>query len=184
MQQDLTLILGPMKSGKSYELISHFAPLQYTDIPNAVFQPARNIRDETIWSRSGVTFAAEKITSLDKIIDRGLKVIGIDEVHMFPAKEAEAVQKLLEQGTSIFICGLDMDYRGKMYDIVKRLLELAPQEVRYKRAVCEVCRQPEAVYTQIVKGKRPVTEGLPPVIPEDGTYSYFPVCRTCHVRAA
>ena len=57
----LTLILGPMKSGKSYDLISYFAPLRYTDIPFAVYQCKKNVRDVAVQSRNGSLLDAKKI---------------------------------------------------------------------------------------------------------------------------
>ena len=176
---DLTLILGPMKSGKSFDLISHFAPLQYTDLRFALFQSSRNVRDETVWSRSGAGLAARKVANLRSLLREDLEVVGVDEIHMFSAKDVAILKTLLNQGTRVVASGLDMDYRGKMFGVVRKLLELGPAEVRYKRAVCEVCRQPEAIYTQVLRGKEPVVEGIPSVIPEDGTYSYMPVCRGC-----
>jgi thymidine kinase len=65
---------------------------------------------------------------------------------------------------------------------VKRLLELGPGVVRYRRAVCEVCRKPNATHTQVYVGTEPLVEGAPPVLPEDGTYVYKPVCRQCFVQ--
>lgn len=179
---DFTLILGPMKSGKSYDLISQLAPLQYTDIPFGVFHSTRNVRDETVMSRNGAKLVGEKISRLSTIDASKYKVIGIDEVHMFEPEDATAISQWLNDDICVVCSGLDMDYRGNLFDIIQRLLELGPHEVHYKRAVCEVCRQPNAVYTQVFHNGIPVTSGLPPVLPEDGTYTYQPVCRQCFKR--
>ena len=80
---ELTLILGPMKSGKSFDLISHFAPLKYTNIPFALYQSAKNVRDAEIWSRNGISLEAKKVHDLSETLASCAKVIGIDEVHMF-----------------------------------------------------------------------------------------------------
>jgi thymidine kinase len=180
---DLTLILGPMKSGKSFDLISCFAPLQYATIPFAVYLSAKHVRDETVWSRNGITIEAQKIKSLNQLLDRPVAVVGVDEVHMFPPHEIAVLEILLKHGTRVVVSGLDMDYRGKLFGTTRRLMELGPGEVRYKRAVCEVCRQPDALYTQVFRGEEPVVSGVPSVIPEDGTYRYVPVCRKCFVHS-
>ncbi len=179
---DLTLIFGPMKSGKSYELISHFAPLQYTDIPFGLFHSVRNVRDQAITSRNGATLIGQKIKSLKSIVGHNYQLVGIDEVHMFEPEDVAIVADLLKNGTAVLCSGLDMDYRGELFETVKRLLELGPKEVRYKRSVCEVCRQPNAVYTQVFNQGQPIITGLPSVLPEDGTYTYEPVCRDCFRR--
>jgi thymidine kinase len=179
---DLTLILGPMKSGKSFELISRFSPLQYSDVKYGLYQSDRNVRDAGIASRGGTTITATKIPTLAVLLDNDDEMVGIDEVHMFPPEEADVVAALLGRGTQVFASGLDMDYRGRMFDVVKRLLELGPHDVYYRRAVCEVCRRPHATHTQVFRNGQPLVEGVPSVIPEDGTYEYKPVCRACFVQ--
>jgi len=180
---NLTLILGPMKSGKSFELISRFAHLKYAQIPFALFNSSKNVRDKNVFSRNGgLELEAKKVESLSEIKADGLKIIGIDEIHMFDEKDALTVEEFLKQGVEIVVSGLDNDYRGKMFKIVRRLLELGPSQVIYRRAVCERCKIPEAVYTQILKDDEPLLEGLAAVVPEDGRYVYQPLCRHCFVK--
>lgn len=179
---DLILILGPMKSGKSYELISYFAPLSYTNIKFGLYQSKRNVRDSFVQSRNGARLEARKIASLKEILAEDMEVVGIDEIHMFKVEDIEAIETLLKRGVKVIISGLDTDYQGKLFDTVMRLMELGPREIKFRRAVCERCRSPQAIYTQIVKDDEPITTGLPPVVPDDGTYKYVSVCRDCFVR--
>ena len=172
-----------MKSGKSFDLISHFAPLKYTDIPHILYQSARNVRDEHISSRNGVIIESKKINTLADALDKNFSVVGVDELHMFDPKDVPVVAELLKRGVKVIAAGLDTDYTGKMFDVVKGFLELGPKEVRYKRAVCELCRQPAAVYSQVFSKGVPLTGGMPPVIPDDGTFTYQPVCRQCFVKS-
>jgi thymidine kinase len=60
---------------------------------------------------------------------------------------------------------------------------MGPREVKYKRAVCEVCKSPDAIHTQVYHKEKPLTGGAPSIIPEDGTYMYLAVCRKCFVSA-
>jgi thymidine kinase len=181
---ELTLILGPMKSGKSFELINHFAPLKYTNASFALFQSARNVRDGRIESRNGSGLEAVKVQSLAEALAKDYTVIGIDEVHMFPESDVEVIQTLLLKGTRVVAAGLDMDYQGKLFGIIQKLLELGPKEIRIKRAACEQCRKLDAMYTQVLLNKKPLTSasGMPSVIPEDGTFTYQAMCRECFVR--
>ncbi len=178
----LTLILGPMKSGKSFDLISHFSPLQYTTSKFALYQPERNIRDTGIESRSGLFIQAKKIKSLQEILNEDLSLVGIDEIHMFEPSDARYIGELLSRGTDVIVSGLDTDYRGELFDMTKKLFELGPREVKYKRAVCNDCKNFTAVYTQIYTSGKPLMGGMPPVIPDDGTFTYEPLCRKCFVR--
>lgn len=179
---DLTVIMGPMKSGKSYDLISFFAPLKYTAIPYALYQSARHVRDEQVQSRNGSLLSAQRIYSLTEVLGNGCRIIGIDEMHMFPAHEVLVIDKLLRMGVKVIVSGLDLDYQGKMFEVMRTLLELGPKEVRYKRAVCELCKSPDAIYSQVLKDNLPLLEGMPSVIPDDGTYSYKATCRFCFVK--
>lgn len=178
----LTLILGPMKSGKSLEIVRRFGHLPYSTTRFALYQPRRNVRDDQVSSRSGASLAASKITRLREILPTEAHVVGIDEVHMFRPTEVAAVRQLLNKGISVVAAGCDMDYRGRLFTTVRRLLELGPTEVVYRQAVCERCRTPHAVYTQIVHHGEPVLRGLPAVVPEDGTYHYQPMCRRCFIK--
>lgn len=178
---ELSLILGPMKSGKSFDLISYFAPLRFTKKKFALFQSDRNVRDGQIESRNGAFLAAQKISSFADVVGAGYEIIGIDEIHMFAPEEAENIKKILLGGTRVIAAGLDLDYKGKMFEVVKKLFELAPGQVKYRRAVCEKCLEHDAIYSQVYNKGVPITDGMPPVIPDDGTYTYAPLCRSCFV---
>ncbi len=179
---NLTLILGPMKSGKTLELISRISPLKFMPVKFALFQPIRNVRDADVESRVGAALAGKKVKSLKEILDFDLEIVGIDEAHMFLPEDIAAVERLLRRQTQVIVSGLDLDYKGKLFDTVSRLIELGPREIIYKRSVCEKCFKYNGVYTQIFKNDDPVVEGLPPVVPDDGTYQYKPVCRDCFAR--
>lgn len=176
---ELTLILGPMKSGKSFELINYFISLEKKNVFFGLYQSSRNVRDEKIWSRNGIEINAKKIDNLSEIKKEDVEVVGIDEIHMFPVEDARIIKDLLEKGIKIIIAGLDTDYQGKMFLIVRELLDLKPGRVEYKKAICEICRKEEAIYTQIFRDKELVLDGLSPVVPDDGTYIYKSVCKNC-----
>ncbi len=180
--EKLILILGPMKSGKSFELISFFSPLRYSKEKFSLYHSLKNIRDKKISSRTGLDIESQKIKSLSEI-NANLDIIGIDEVHMFPPEEVKYIEDLLKKGKKFIISGLDLDYQGKLFETVKKLLELGPDRVIYKKAFCEICQEPEASFTQIVdKNGRPVLEGLETVVPDDGTFVYRSVCRKHFVK--
>jgi len=171
-----------MKSGKSYDLISFFAPLKYTTIPFALFQSSKHVRDQQITSRNGASLEAKQVLNLEEALKNEYKVIGVDETHMFTLEDVEIIDQLLKKQIKIILSGLDLDYRGKMFPVIQALFELGPKEVRYRRAVCEVCKSPEAMYTQVLSGVVPIISGMPSVLPDDGAYSYRAVCKNCFVR--
>lgn len=180
----LTLILGPVKSGKSLELISRIAPYEFADKKVLYLQPTKNVREDDIVSRSGLQVKARKIASLQDVRDDKADVIGIDETFMFDPEDTTVIKTWLHDGKEIILSSLDLNYRGRLVDVVIKLLELKPELIIYKKAVCEACKSYDAVYTQILEQNGSVvTDGLPTVTPEDGTYVYEPRCRDCFVAA-
>src|SRR3989338_3889238 len=119
---DLTLILGPMNGGKTYELISFFAPLSYTNIKYCLYQSARNVRDSFIESRNGAQLKAKKIARLSEILSDDVEVVGIDEIHMFEEADVPAIEALLRRGVRVVASGLDTDYQGKLFIIIAKLI--------------------------------------------------------------
>jgi thymidine kinase len=178
----LTLITGPMKSGKSLELIARVAPYEFARKRVIYIQPKRDTREEGISSRLGLNTKAERVASL-RNIKTDADVIGIDEVHMFDAEDADIVERWLKDGKEVLASGLDLDYRSQLTPMVKRLIELGPELTISKPAVCEVCLQYTAAFTQILQKGKPVLDGLPAIVPEDGTYVYEARCRNCFAKA-
>lgn len=177
----LKLILGPMASGKSLELISNFSSLRYTTIKYGLFQSALNVREDEVKSRDGVSLPAQKIKSIGEILKDDYEVVGIDEGHMFMESDIKYVKELLTNGTDVIVSMLAMDYRGEMMKMAKLFLELGPIEVKFKAAACSECHKPGAAHTQIFyrDSGEPVLGDLPQIIPDDGSYIYRPVCLKC-----
>jgi thymidine kinase len=184
----LTVIFGPMCSGKSLELIHIFSKLKYTERSFKLIQPIANVRDEKLYSRQGASLESEKIKELPDIEKYSLvEFLGIDEFHMFETstmrearEQVKIILKLLNKGVKVYVSGLDLNHQGKMFNIIRALLELGPNEVHMKSSVCTKCQNMDAVYSQILtKDRKPVTHKLPLINPDDGTYLYEPRCRHC-----
>lgn len=177
---DLILILGPMKSGKSLTLIKFFNSLD-KNVKFGVFQPVANVRDDNVRSRNGLKIESTKINTFAEIINDDLEIIGVDEIHMFPREEIKYIKKILKQKKKIIISGLDRDYQGKIFPIIKELINLSPKKIYLRKARCEICGQP-AEFNQILKNNQPILKGLPASVPDDGTYEYKTVCRKCFIK--
>ena len=175
----LTLIIGPMKSGKSLELISAVTPHEISGKDLLLIQPHKNERDNEISSRAGLQKPARKVHRLSDITD-DFSVIGVDEVHMFQAADIDWLKKQVHAKKEIIVSGLDIDYSGKLFDVIRLILQLQPDKVIRKQSVCELCNNMRGAYTQILHEGRVIKSGLPPVIPEDGSYQYRTVCRDCY----
>lgn len=170
-----------MASGKSLELISRLAPLKFSKLKYKFYQPTTNVRDEGIWSRNGLSLPATKINSLREL-EFGYDVIGIDEINLFEP-DTTILEYLLKNGTSVVASGLLTDYRGQLCPTTKRLLELGPDMVIMKTAICSKCHEGGAQFTQVYGKDGHVLPDLgTSIIPDDGTFHYEPVCRKCFVK--
>jgi thymidine kinase len=181
---DLQVVLGPMKSGKTLELVSQIAPLRYATIGYQVYQSDRHGRDAGVVSRTGASLPTVRTRALTPLLTAGpVEVVGIDEIHMFTPDDVAVLGTLLERGVRIVVTGIDTDHRGELFPTVQALLELGPAAVMYRRAVCDQCRDFSAIYTQVLADGVPFTAplgGQP--LPDDGTLGYEARCRRCFVR--
>ena len=180
---ELSLVLGPMKSGKSLDLIAQVAPLAYSRLSCAVVQSARHVRDARIVSRTGASLPTLKLETLEPLLHTTEDVVAIDEVHMFTPADVRVVEELVLRGTKVLACGIDLDHRGELFATIRALLELGPTDVRYRRAVCDRCQDLHAAFTQVLCDGVPFLEplGASEPIPDDGTFTYEALCRRCCV---
>lgn len=173
-----------MKSGKSLELISLLSPLQHSNVTHAVYQSSRHGRDDRVVSRVGGVLETRKVPDLVSALGEQVEVVGIDEVHMFDAKDVRVVADLLDRGTRVVAAGLDLDHLGRLFEPVTGLLALGPARVVHRRAVCDVCRRFNATHTQVLHLGKPYCADVTGALPDDGTYSYEARCRRCFVWPA
>ena len=182
---DLTLILGPMKSGKSLELVSLLSPLRFAGVPHRIYQSARHVRDTGVVSRSGGALETAKVTSLHEALGGSFDVVGVDELHMFSLGDIEVLAQLLAAGTQVVAAGLDLDHQGRLFTTVAATLELVPGTLIYRRAVCDQCRSLDATHTQVLHNGHPYLEDLAgSALPDTGTFEYEARCRTCFTGAS
>lgn len=188
MKGKFVLILGPMASGKSIALIAELDRYEHANKKVITVHSIKNVREEDVESRIGLSRKAlklEKLSDLPKEKDMNeVDVIGIDETLMFdPEDSFETIKGWLEEGKVIIASSVDMLGNGSMAKTVKRLLELVP-DVVYVKAVCEECDEIDARLTKVSKndGTPIARKDLPDIIPEDGTYEYKPVCRSCFYK--
>lgn len=101
-------------------------------------------------------------------------VVLIDEIQFFKPSVVFEIIELLKKGTTIYVSGLDMDYRGLGFAIVMRLMTIA-DEVNKLKAVCEVCGA-EAGMT----GKKDVKDSSSSRFELGSQALYSPLCRKCY----
>ena len=132
-----------MFSGKTEELIRRLNRLMYANVDFILFKPKIDDRyDELkVVSHNGrhikaipIQYAEEITTAL---ASHYCGVIAIDEVQFLNCSVVD-ICKNFDGNTRIILAGLDMDYTGKPFPVMKELLPIA-DKVDKLSAVCLKC---------------------------------------------
>src|SRR5271157_2266531 len=147
----IEVVVGPMFSGKSEELIRRLRRAQIARQRVQIFKPAIDARYAVneIISHSGLGIASDNITKAAEIMDKvqpRTEVIGIDEAQFLGDELVEVCTKLANLGKRVIVAGLDTDYRGRPFEPMPRLQAVA-EEITKLLAICVRCGNP-AVHTQ------------------------------------
>src|SRR6266849_6361302 len=136
----IEVVVGPMFSGKSEELIRRLRRAEIERQRVQIFKPAIDERyaANEIVSHSGLGIPSDNVFKSAEIMEKlspRTEVIGIDEAQ-FLADEV--------------VAGLATDYRGRPFEPMPRLLAIA-EEITKLLAICVRCGNP-AVHTQRLVG--------------------------------
>ncbi|HYL47284.1 MAG TPA: thymidine kinase [Candidatus Limnocylindrales bacterium] len=147
----IEVIVGPMFSGKSEELIRRLRRAEFGKQRVQIFKPLIDQRyaKNGIVSHSGLEIASELIQNGAEILSRvepRTEVIGIDEAQFLSDTVVDACVRLADLGKRVIVCGLDTDFMGRPFEPMPRLLSVA-EEITKLLAICMRCGNP-AVHTQ------------------------------------
>src|SRR5215467_10474725 len=111
----IEVVVGPMFSGKSEELIRRLRRAEIARQRVQIFKPAIDERYSSghIVSHNDMRIRSESVTSAAEIqakVDLRTEVIGIDEAQFLGEAIVELVVRLADMGKRIIIAGLDTDY--------------------------------------------------------------------------
>lgn len=179
----IEVVIGPMYSGKSEELIRRLKRAKIAKQNVVAFKPSIDNRysDEDVVSHSGSSIDAIPIKSAKEIysyIDGDTEVIGIDEVQFFENEIVDIAIDLADKGIRIIAAGLDMDFKGEPFGPTPRLLAVA-EFVDKLQAVCVICGNPAHRTQRLINGNPAKYDD--PIILVGATESYEARCRQCHV---
>lgn len=147
----IEVVVGPMFSGKSEELIRRLRRAEIARQRVQIFKPAIDERyaANEIISHSGLGIPSDTVTRAGEIMDKvqpRTEVIGIDEAQFLGDEVVEVCTKLANLGKRVIVTGLDTDFRGRPFEPMPRLLAVA-EEITKLLAICVRCGNP-AVHTQ------------------------------------
>lgn len=178
----IEVVIGPMYSGKSEELIRRLKRAKIAKQNVVVFKPQIDNRysKEDVVSHSGDSINAIPIqTAKDmyEYIKEDTQVVGIDEVQFFDKQVVDIAIDLANKGIRVIAAGLDMDFKGEPFGPTPRLLSVA-EFVDKIQAICSVCGQPATRTQRLIDGKPAKYDD--PIIQIGAVESYEARCRKCH----
>jgi len=177
----LEVVVGPMFSGKSEELIRRVTRALIARQAVQVFKPAIDDRYDAVAvaSHAGRTLEAQPVDDsegLRRQLRGATEVIAIDEAQFFDDMLPDLVQDLADDGKRIIVAGLDLDFRAEPFGPLPILLARA-EHVEKLTAICRCGRA--ATRTQRLIGGHPAHYD-DPVILVGAKERYEPRCRSCH----
>lgn len=171
----MSVVCGPMFSGKTKTLISKIDDARSLGKTVFVFKPLLDDRyaETHIVSHDKDEVEAFNIEKPKEILDYYLNadVVAIDEAQFFDASIVQVCEKVLRDGKSVIIAGLDMDYLAHPFGSMPQLLALADDVVKLN-SVCTFCSGRARHSHRISKENDQVVLGE-----KD---KYVPLCRSCY----
>ena len=170
----IEVICGSMFSGKTEELIRRLTRARLAKQQVEIFKPSVDTRyhethvvshNETSIRSTPVSFAGDIL-----LLNGTCDVVGIDEAQFFDEEIVRVVQLLANQGKRVILAGLDMDFEGKPFDPMPKLMAIA-EYVTKVHAICMKCGDLAAFSYRLSAGKEKVMLGE-----KD---SYEARCRKC-----
>ena len=147
----IEVIVGPMFSGKSEELIRRLRRAEIARQRVQIFKPRIDERygADAIVSHSGLGIPSQSVSGALEILDNveaRTEVVGIDEAQFLGEEMVSVSMKLADLGKRVIVAGLDTDFLGRPFEPMPRLLAVA-EEITKLLAICVRCGNP-AVHTQ------------------------------------
>ncbi len=164
----IEVICGSMFSGKTEELIRRLKRVKIANLKAEIFKPAIDTRYDEI---KIVSHDENKIhsTPVDNsqtvlLMAQDVDVVGIDEAQFFDEQIVTVCEQLALKGIRVIVAGLDMDYLGKPFGPMPKLLAIADYITKL-HAICMRCGnianvsyRKVALPGQIVLGEKDIYE--------------------------
>ena len=155
----ITVITGPMFSGKTAELIRQCERARIARRKVVLIRPALDDRTEpeTVRSRFGVAFPARPpvpdSSSIEAVVtETRADVVAIEEAQFFDAGLVEVAERLADRDRAVIVNGLNRDFLGRPFGPVPDLLAIA-DEILMLSAICMVCGEAASRTQRLVDGR-------------------------------
>jgi thymidine kinase len=158
----IEVICGSMFSGKTEELIRRLTRAKLAKQKVEIFKPSIDKRyheshvvshNENSIRSTPVDFAGDIL-----LLSGDCDVVGIDETQFFDEEIVRIVQLLANRGKRVILAGLDMDFEGKPFEPMPRLMAIA-EYVTKVHAICMKCGDLAAFSLRLTAAKEKVVLG-------------------------
>ncbi len=170
----IEVICGSMFSGKTEELIRRLHRARIARQKVEIFKPAvdKRYHEMEVVSHNENSIRSTPVNFAEDILllSGDCDVVGIDEVQFFDDQIVIVAQKLANQGKRVIMAGLDMDFEGKPFEPMPRLMAIA-EYVDKVHAICMKCGDLAAFSFRLSDSKQKVMLGE--------KESYEARCRKC-----
>ena len=174
----IEVICGSMFSGKTEELIRRLRRAKFARQSVEIFKPTVDVRYSAVnvVSHDDNSIPSTPVESAQNILllASGVQVVGIDEAQFFDDGLVDVCNQLANSGVRVIVAGLDMDYLGKPFGPMPKLMAIA-DDVLKVHAVCVRCGALAQFSHRLAKTDKLVLLGE--------TDSYEPLCRKCFLKA-
>ena len=184
----LEVFTGPMRSGKTRELLNRIDKLNYMNGHDfLLIKPELDTRNEEVETRFGnLSFPCQFVEEEDpkeilNIVGEKDKLIAIDEANFFSDNIIEVIEELLKRDKNVLISGLALNFRGEVFGPMGKILARA-DEVYKLTAVCcyKKCNEPATRTQRLVDGE-PAPYDAPLILIGDEEEGYEPRCLKHHI---
>jgi len=173
----IEVICGSMFSGKTEELIRRLRRAQIARLTVEIFKPRTDDRyhETDVVSHDANSIHSTPVDNSSAILLLGsdVQVVGIDEAQFFDDELPNVCNILANRGVRVIVAGLDMDFKGKPFGPMPRLMAIA-ESVTKVHAVCVKCGNPALYSYRLVADAGTILLGE--------KESYEPRCRACYNR--
>lgn len=130
--------------------------------------------------REAYPLEGEELKKIQALATEDIQVVGIDEVQFFAEEIVEIIDRLIDRGKRVIVAGLDTNFRGEPFGVVPTLLAKADAVLKL-HAICMQCGA-EANHTQRIVDGRPARWDEPTVC-VGARECYEARCRDCYIPA-
>jgi thymidine kinase len=174
---------GTMSSAKTLNLLAVAHNYKSQGKRVLLLKPRLDTRFErgSIVSRAGLKAEADVLLDPDSKLDLslfdGLDCVLVDEAQFLSPSLVEELRRLtLSHNVPVICYGLRTDFRTRLFDGAKRLLELA-DSIEEVKVTCQFCNRKAILNMRLLNGK-PTLEGAQVEIGADERYA--PACYRCY----